>query len=187
MMLLGLCATDLLFRQFRLPVVLTMIFGAFLRFLPVVRPTLSSRSTGDVLTNIGRDFPDERCDNQADPWLAWVGPASATCMQPRWRRFRCVADPAPRRFTLHLITTGADRDHRRCGVVLFRWRSSGQRIAGGAEYMNNDRRALYLLLCSSMYRLQRRAVHGSKAGGFLLVGWDWRSSFPAGEAHDTAL
>jgi O-antigen ligase len=143
LMLLGLCATGLLFRQFRLPVVLTMIFGAFLlALLPVVSPpTLQFAQQLEPFwqTSYSAIFGRAVTMIQANPWLGlgWNG-FRHNCMQPphfggvSWLPIAEPASPAgcniqPHNDWLQIATTAAG------GLALFVHRRSSGCGASQAE------------------------------------------------------
>ena len=120
LMLLGLCVTGLLFRQFRLPVVLTMIFGAvLLALLPVMSPPTFGKLVVHFTqqletfwqTPYGAIFGRAVTMIQANPWLGlgWDG-FRDNCMQPAYLSgvaWLPIADPAsPEAATSILTTTG---------------------------------------------------------------------------------
>jgi O-antigen ligase len=205
LMLLGLCVTGLLFRQFRLPVVLTMIFGAFLlALLPVVSPPtfgklvvqFSQQLETFWQTPYGAIFGRAVTMIQANPWLGlgWDG-FRDNCMQPAYLggvSWLPIADPAspagcnihPHNYWLQIATTAGLP-----GLALFIaltvfWL---RRIAGGVEFRNNDRRAALLVIVFVMLWPIASATSlftVPNAGWFfLLVGWGLAEArLPAGEA-----
>jgi O-antigen ligase len=163
LMLLGLCFAGLLFRQLRVPVMLTLVAGAvLLALLPVVSPPtfakLVVRFTQQLetfwQTPYGWIFARAATMIQANPWLGlgWDG-FRDNCMQPAYLggvSWLPVADPAnpdgcnihPHNYWLQIATSAGLP-----GLVLFAvlavvwlWR-----ITGAADYLGSDRRAALLV------------------------------------------
>jgi O-antigen ligase len=204
LMLLGLCVTGLLFRQFRLPVVLTMIFGAILlALLPVVSPPTFGKLVVQFTQQLETFWQTPYgaiCGRavtmiQANPLLGlgWDG-FRDNCLQPAYLggvSWLPIADPAspagcnihPHNYWLQIATTAGLP-----GLALFialtvLWL---RRIAGGTGYLNNDRRAALLVIVFVMLWPIASATSlftVPNAGWFfLLVGWGLAEArFPAGE------
>ncbi len=205
LMLLGLCVTGLLFRQFRFPVVLTIVFGAILlALLPVVSPPTFGKLVVQFTqqletfwqTPYGAIFGRAVTMIQANPWLGlgWDG-FRDNCLRPEYLRgvsWLPIADPAspagcnihPHNYWLQIATTAGLP-----GLALFIAMSILwlRRIAGGAEYLKNDRRAALLVIvfvilwpiasATSLFTVPNAGWF------FLLVGWGLAETrFPADEA-----
>jgi O-antigen ligase len=205
LMLLGLCVTGLLFRQFRVPVVLTMVAGAvLLASLPLVSPPTFGKLVVQFThqmetfwqTPYGAIFGRAVTMIQANPWLGlgWDG-FRDNCMQPAYLHgvsWLPIVDPAspagcnihPHNYWLQIATTAGLP-----GLVLFIaltvvWL---RRIAGGVEYLRNDRRAALLVIVFVMLWPIASATSlftVPNAGWFfLMVGWGLAEArFPAGQA-----
>jgi O-antigen ligase len=164
-MALGLCASGLLFRQVRLPVVLTLLVSAgVLAALPVVSPPtfakLVLRFTDQVghfwETQYGLIFGRAVTMIQAHPWmgLGWDGYRNF-CMDPAyltgvsWLPIGNPADPLgcsihPHNYWLQVATSAGLP-----GLALFvaliglwLWRLG----SGGAGYRGNNRQAALLVI-----------------------------------------
>jgi O-antigen ligase len=205
LMLLGLSVTGLLFRQFRLPVVLTMTFGALLlASLPVVSPPTFGKLVVQFTqqletfwqTPYGAIFGRAVTMIQANPWLGlgWDG-FRDNCLQPEYLRgvsWLPIADPAspagcnihPHNYWLQIATTAGLPGLALFIALAIFWL---RRIAGGADYLNNDRRAALLVIvfvilwpiasATSLFTVPNAGWF------FLLVGWGLAEArFPADEA-----
>jgi O-antigen ligase len=205
LMLLGLCVTGLLFRQFRVPVVLTIIVGAvLLASLPLVSPPTFAKLVVQFTqqletfwqTPYGAIFGRAVTMIQANPWLGlgWDG-FRDNCMQPAYLRgvsWLPIADPAspagcnihPHNYWLQIATSAGLPGLALFVLLTVVWL---RRIAGGAEYLRNDKRAALLVIVFVMLWPVASATSlftVPNAGWFfLMVGWGLAEArFPAGQS-----
>ena len=190
---LGLCLSGLMFRQFRLPVVLTLaICVAVVAVLPVVSPPTFAKLVVHFTqqmehfwdTPYGLIFDRAVTMVQLHPWigLGWDGYRD-NCMQPAylggvsWLPVRTPADAFgcnlhPHNYWLQVATTAGLP-----GVVLFAAMIGAwlQRMRGGAAHLTNDRRAaLLIIVFVTFWPIQSSTSLFTvpNAGWvFLMVGW----------------
>lgn len=214
LMTLGLCASGLLFRQFRLPVVLTIaVSAAVLALLPVVSPPTFAKLVVHFSDQM-RHFWDTPYGLilgravtmiQAHPWvgLGWDGYRNG-CMQPAYLggvSWLPVSDPAselgcnihPHNYWLQVGTSAG-----LVGVVLFGalavawlWRISGGISGGRMGALANDRRAGLLIgVFVAMWPIASATSLFTvpNAGWiFLMVGWGLaEAKWSGGPAADTS-
>lgn len=190
---LGLCASGLLVRQFRLPVVLTLLLGGVvLILLPILSPPVFAklvvRFTQQMghfwATPYGLIFGRAVTMVQAHPWvgLGWDGYRD-NCMNPTYLggvSWLPVSDPtSPEGCNIHphsywlQIGTSAGLP----GVALFAaligvwlWR-----IHGGSAYLTNDRRlALLVMVFVAMWPIASATslfTVPNAGWAFLMAGW----------------
>jgi O-antigen ligase len=210
LMALGLCASGLLFRQFRLPVVLTAVISAgVLSLLPVVSPPTFAKLVvhfSDQMehfwgTPYGLIFGRAVTMIQAHPWigLGWDG-FRDNCMNPVYLggvAWLPVSDPAsimgcnihPHNYWLQVATSAGLVGGGLFAALVASWL---WRIGGGAGALANDRRAgVLVIVFVSMWPIASSTSLFTvpNAGWvFLMVGWGlaearWfrgRSGAPAG-------
>jgi O-antigen ligase len=193
LMAVGLCASGLLFRQFRLPLLLTFaISGLVLALTPILSPPTFEKLVVHFTDQVqhfwaspyGLIFARAVTMIQANPWmgLGWDGYRNG-CMRPEYLSgvsWLTVSDPAsavgcnlhPHNYWLQVATSAGLP-----GVVLFGslvvvWL---RRIAGAAGYLSNDRRAALLIsVFVSMWPVASATSLFTvpNAGWlFLMVGW----------------
>ena len=193
LMVLGLCLSGLLFRQFRLPVALSLGVGAgVLALLPIISPPTFAKLVlhfGDQMEHFGASqygliFARAASMIQAHPWfgLGWDGYRD-NCMQPQYLHgvsWFPVSDPAseqgcsihPHNYWLQIGTNAGVT-----GMLLFAalaalwlWR-----IGGGKAALANDRRAaLFVIVCVMLWPLASATSMFTvpNAGWiFLMIGW----------------
>jgi O-antigen ligase len=205
LMLLGLCVTGLLFRQLRVAVVLTLVAGALLlALLPVVSPPtfakLVLRFTQQMetfwQTPYGWIFGRAVTMIQANPWLGlgWDG-FRDNCMQPAYLggvSWLPIADPAnpdgcnihPHNYWLQIATSAGLPGLALFAALAVAWL---RRIAGGMDFLGNDRRAALLVIVFVMLWPIASATSlftVPNAGWvFLLVGWGLAEArYPSAQA-----
>jgi O-antigen ligase len=197
-MTLGLCVAGLLFRQFRLPVVLTIGLGAaVLAALPMISPPTFAKLVVHFTEQVehfwstpyGLIFARAAAMIQAHPWigLGWDGYRNA-CMRPEYLHgvaWLPVSDPAsaegcnihPHNYWLQIATS--------CGlpgVLLFGalagawlWRIRGAAGALALGSLANDRRsALLIIVFVAMWPIASTTSLFTvpNAGWvFLMIGW----------------
>jgi O-antigen ligase len=190
---LGLCASGLLFRRFRLPIVLTIgISIVLLALMPVLSPPafakLVVRFTQQMQhfweTPYGLIFARAVTMIQANPWmgLGWDGYRNG-CMEPRYLSglsWLPVSDPAsilgcnihPHSYWLQVGTSAGLPGIALFGALVVAWL---WRIRGGAGYLANDRRAaLLIIVFVAMWPIASTTSLFTvpNAGWvFLMIGW----------------
>jgi O-antigen ligase len=193
LMAVGLCASGLLFRQFRLPLLLTFaISGLVLALTPILSPPTFEKLVVHFTDQVqhfwaspyGLIFARAVTMIQANPWmgLGWDGYRNG-CMRPEYLSgvsWLPVSDSAsavgcnlhPHNYWLQVATSAGLP-----GVVLFGslvvvWL---RRIAGAAGCLSNDRRAALLVsVFVSMWPVASATSLFTvpNAGWlFLMVGW----------------
>jgi O-antigen ligase len=193
LMALGLCLSALLFRQFRLPVILTIAAGAgVLAFLPVVSPPtfaklvihFTQQMENFWATPYGLIFGRAVTMIQAHPWfgLGWDGYRNF-CMEPAYlsgMSWLPVSNPAsiegctihPHNYWLQVATSCGLSGAVLFGVLVAAWL---WRIRGGAGYLANDRQAaLLVIVFVAMWPIASTTSLFTvpNAGWFfLMVGW----------------
>jgi O-antigen ligase len=208
LMALGLCASALLFRQFRLPVILTILVSvAVLALLPVVSPPTFAKLVVHFTQQIehfwetpyGLIFGRAVTMIQANPWmgLGWDGYRDR-CMQPEYLggvSWLPVSDPGsilgcnihPHNYWLQIATTAGLPGTVLFGALVAVWL---WRIRGGAACLVNDRRAaLLIIVFVAMWPIASATSLFTvpNAGWvFLLIGWglaEARFTGPEGGEH----
>jgi O-antigen ligase len=193
LMALGLCASGLLFRQFRLPVVLTIAISVVvLALLPVLSPPTFAKLVLHFSDQMQHFWSTQYAFIlgravtmiQAHPWfgLGWDGYRN-DCMQPAYLggvSWLPVSDPAnplgcsihPHNYWLQVGTSSG-----LLGVALFAALAFGWlwRIRGGAGAVMNDRRAgLLIIVFVALWPIASATSLFTvpNAGWvFLMVGW----------------
>ena len=163
LMALGLCASGLLFRQFRLPVILTIaVSAAVLMLLPVVSPPTFAKLVVQFTqqlehfwaTQYGLLFGRAVTMIQAHPWmgLGWDGFRNG-CMRPEYLKgvsWLPVSDPAsaigcsihPHNYWLQIATSSGVVGTLLFGALAAVWL---WRIRGRTSDLANPRRAAMLI------------------------------------------
>lgn len=193
LMAVGLCASGLLFRQFRLPLVLTLtISAAVLALTPVVSPPTFEKLVVHFVDQVqhfwaspyGLIFARAVTMIQANPWmgLGWDGYRNG-CMRPEYLSgvsWLTVSDPAsvigcnqhPHNYWLQVATSAGLPGMVLFGSLVAVWL---RRIGGGANYLSNGRRAALLIsVFVSMWPIASATSLFTvpNAGWiFLMVGW----------------
>ncbi len=193
LMTLGLCVSGLLFRQVRVPVLLTIGAGiGLLALLPVVSPPTSVKLVVFFTYQMehfwaspyGLIFGRAVTMIQAHPWfgLGWDGYRNF-CMQPDYLNgvsWLPVADPAnaegctihPHNYWLQVATSCGLPGTLLFGALVVTWL---RYIRGGAGYLTNDRQAaLLVIVFVAMWPIASTTSLFTvpNAGWFfLIVGW----------------
>jgi O-antigen ligase len=193
LMALGLCVSGLLFRQVRLPVLLTISAGiGLLALLPVLSPPTSIKLVWFFTyqmehfreTPYGLIFGRAVTMIQAHPWfgLGWDGYRNF-CMDPAYLigvPWLPVSDPAsiegctihPHNYWLQVATSSGLTGTIVFGVLVVTWLRA---IRGGASYLSNDRQAaLLVIVFVAMWPIASTTSLFTvpNAGWFfLMVGW----------------
>jgi O-antigen ligase len=193
LMTLGLCVSGLLFRQVRLPVLLTIGAGiGLLALLPVVSPPTSLKLVvffGYQMEHFwaspyGLIFGRAVTMIQAHPWfgLGWDGYRNF-CMDPAYLTgvpWLPVSDPAsiegctihPHNYWLLVATSCGLTGTAMFAALVVTWLRA---IRGGAGYLSNDRQAaLLVIVFVAMWPLASTTSLFTvpNAGWFfLMVGW----------------
>lgn len=203
LMTLGLCVSALLFRQARLPVLLTIGAGiGLLALLPVVSPPTSVKLVVFFTYQMehfwaspyGLIFARAVTMIQAHPWfgLGWDGYRNF-CMDPAYLTglsWLPVSNPAgiegctihPHNYWLQIATSCGLPGTVLFGVLVVTW---VRYIRRGAGYLANDRQAaLLVIVCAAMWPIASTTSLFTvpNAGWFfLMVGWGLAEAHHAGE------
>jgi O-antigen ligase len=190
---LGLCSSALLFRQVRLPIVLTIsISGVLLALTPIVSPPtfaklvvhFSQQIQHFWATPYGLIFARAVTMIQAHPWLGlgWDGYRNG-CMEPEYLTgvsWLPASDPAsilgcsihPHSYWLQIATSSGVPGMLLFGALIAVWL---WRIRGGKGYLANHRRAaLLIIVFVAMWPIASTTSLFTvpNAGWvFLMVGW----------------
>ncbi len=193
LMALGLFASGLLFRQFRLPVIVTALVGvAVLALLPVLSPPAFAKLVVHFTdqmqhfwaTQYGLVFGRAMTMIAAHPWigLGWDGYRD-NCMQPAYLHgvaWLPITDPAnplgctihPHNYWLQVGTSAGVFGLLLFGALVGLWL---WRIRGGAAYQANDWRAALLVALFVMFWPIASDTSlftvPNAAWIFLMVGW----------------
>jgi O-antigen ligase len=190
---LGLCSSALLFRRFRLPVLLTItLCGVLLALTPIISPPTFAKLVvhfGQQIqhfwaTDYGLIFARAVTMIQAHPWLGlgWDGYRNG-CMQPEYLTgvsWLPVSDPAsirgcnihPHNYWLQIATNCGLPGMLLFGALVASWLS---RMSGGKGYLgNNWRAALLIIVFVAMWPIaSATSLFTMPNAGwvFLMVGW----------------
>jgi O-antigen ligase len=193
LMAIGLCASGLLFRQFRLPLLLTLaVSGLVLALTPILSPPTFEKLVVHFADQVqhfwaspyGLIFARAATMIQANPWmgLGWDGYRNG-CMRPEYLSgvtWLPVSDPAnvlgcnlhPHNYWLQVATSAGLPGVVLFGALVVVWL---RRIGGAAGRLSNDRQAALLIsVFVSMWPIASATSLFTvpNAGWvFLMVGW----------------
>lgn len=193
LLLLGLCATGLLFRRFRLPVLVALLAaGVLLALTPIISPPtfaklvvkFSDQMEHFFATPYGMLFGRAVTMIQAHPWLGlgWDG-FKDHCMDPAYLTgvsWLPVSNPAspdgcsvhPHNYWTQIATTCGLPGLALFGLLVGLWL---WRMAGGTAFRRNGRRgALLVFLIVSMWPIASATslfTFPNAGWTFLMIGW----------------